>query len=250
MRPSAGTPRVSQEAPGEFTPLQAVKNNLLAKLPSQELSALLELATPVQCSLRDVLTPSGEKIKNVYFPLTGMISLVTELKDGTSLESMTVGREGFAGLPVFHGVGATPTMSMCQIEGAFLKLPAESFTELLPNAPELALLLHRYSQFAYEAVAQSAACNSMHLIEQRCARWLLISSDAVASNHLGLTHEFLSQMLAVRRPGVTVAIGELEKAKLIEHRYGKISILDKQGLEKVACECYRTVKNREQELLS
>jgi len=236
--------------PGEFTPLQATKNNLLAKLPAQELSALLELATPVQCSLRDVLTPSGAQIKNVYFPITGMISLVTELQDGTTLESMTVGREGFAGLAVFHGVGSTPTMAMCQIEGAFLKLSAESFTQLLRSAPELALLLHRYSQFAYEAVAQSAACNSMHLIEQRCARWLLISSDAVASNELGLTHEFLSQMLAVRRPGVTVAIGELEKAKLIEHRYGKISILDKRGLEKVACECYRTVKDREQVLLS
>jgi CRP-like cAMP-binding protein len=250
MRPTSGTPRMSQGIPGEFTPLQATKNNLLAKLPAQELSALLELATPVQCSLRDVLSPSGAKINNVYFPLTGMISLVTELQDGTTLESMTVGREGFAGLAVFHGVGSTPTMAMCQIEGAFLKLPAESFTELLRSAPELALLLHRYSQFAYEAVAQSAACNSMHLIEQRCARWLLISSDAVASNELGLTHEFLSQMLAVRRPGVTVAIGELEKAKLIEHRYGKISILDKAGLEKVACECYRTVKDRERTLLS
>jgi CRP-like cAMP-binding protein len=250
MRPRSGTPEVSPANPLETLPLQAAKNNLLSKLPVNELTALLALSTPVECSLRDVLSPSGTKIKNVYFPLTGMISLVTELKDGTSLESMTVGREGFAGLSLFHGISTTPTMAMCQIEGDFLKVPAESFTALLPNAPELALVLHKYSQFAYEVVAQSAACNSMHLIEQRCARWLLISSDAVASNELGLTHEFLSQMLAVRRPGVTVAIGELERAKLIEHRYGKISILDKEGLEKVACECYRTVKDRERELLS
>ncbi len=250
MRPTSGTPKGSPGTPEQFRSLQAAKNNLLSKLPAGELAALLALSTPVECSLRDVLTASGAKIRNVYFPLTGMISLVTELKDGTSLESMTVGREGFAGLSLFHGVSATPTMAMCQIEGAFLRLSAESFTELLPNAPGLALLLHRYSQFAHEVVAQSAACNSMHLIEQRCARWLLISSDAVASNELGLTHEFLSQMLAVRRPGVTVAIGELEKMKLIEHRYGKISILDKEGLEKVACECYRTVKDRGQVLLS
>lgn len=250
MRPRSGTPEVSPANPLETLPIQASKNNLLSRLPADELSALLALSTPVDCSLRDVLTPSRARIKNVYFPLTGMISLVTELKDGTSLESMTVGREGFAGLPLFHGISTTPTMAMCQIEGAFLRLPAESFTALLPDAPELGLLLHKYSQFAYEVVAQSAACNSMHLIEQRCARWLLISSDAVASNELGLTHEFLSQMLAVRRPGVTVAIGELEKAKLIEHRYGKISIIDKEGLEKVACECYRTVKDRERELLS
>jgi CRP-like cAMP-binding protein len=250
MRPTSGTPKVSPEKSGESLPTRAAKNNLLSKLPADELSALLALSTAVECTLRDVLTASGAKIKNVYFPLTGMISLVTELKDGTSLESMTVGREGFAGLSLFHGVSTTPTTAMCQIEGSFLRLSAESFRELLPNAPALALLLHRYAQFAHEVVAQSAACNSMHLIEQRCARWLLISSDAVASNELGLTHEFLSQMLAVRRPGVTVAIGELEKMGLIEHRYGKITILSKAGLEKVACECYRTVKDREQELLS
>jgi len=230
--------------------LQATRNNLLSKLPASELDALLELSTHVQCDLRDVLSATGQTIKNVYFPLTGMISLVKELKDGTSLESMTVGCEGFAGLPLFHGVTSTITMSMCQIEGTFVRLPADSFKELLPRMPRLSLLLHRYSQFAHEVVAQTAACNSMHLIEQRCARWLLISSDAVGKTELGLTHDFLSQMLAVRRPGVTVAIGALEKSKLIVHRYGKISILDKKGLEAVACECYRTVKDREHELLS
>jgi CRP-like cAMP-binding protein len=250
MRPTSGTLKVSQATPEEFSPLQASANNLLSKLPARELAALLELAIPIECTVRDVLSASGAPIKNVYFPLTGMISLVTTLKDGTSIESMTVGREGFAGLPLFHGVSNTPTVAMCQIEGAFLRLSSESFTQLLPDVPELSLLLHRYSQFAYEVVAQSTACNSMHLIEQRCARWLLISSDAINSNELGLTHEFLSQMLAVRRPGVTVAIGALEKTELIEHRYGKISILDKSGLEKVACECYRTIRDRERELLS
>jgi len=242
--------RRSEESTVPSLAANATRNNLLSKLPQSELTALLERSTHVQCDLRDVLTATGQRIKNVYFPLTGMISLVIELKDGTSLESMTVGCEGFAGLPLFHGVNTTMTMSMCQIEGTFLRLSADSFTELLPGMPQLALLLHRYSQFSQEVVAQTAACNSMHLIEQRCARWLLISSDAVARNELGLTHEFLSQMLAVRRPGVTVAIGALEKLKLIVHRYGKISILDKKGLEAVACECYRTVKDREHELLS
>ena len=244
---------VSLKGNGEMpVPLatQAARNNLLSKLPASELAALLELSTHVQCDLRDVLTATGQTIKNVYFPLTGMISLVKELKDGTSLESMTVGCEGFAGLPLFHGVTSTVTMSMCQIEGTFVRLSADSFRELLPRMPRLSLLLHRYAQFAHEVVAQTAACNSMHLIEQRCARWLLISSDAVGRTELGLTHDFLSQMLAVRRPGVTVAIGALEKLKLIVHRYGKISILDKKGLEAVACECYRTVKDREHELLS
>jgi CRP-like cAMP-binding protein len=238
------------EMPVPSLATQATRNNLLSKLPASELAALLERSTPVQCDLRDVLNATGQRIKNVYFPMTGMISLVTELKDGTSLESMTVGCEGFAGLPLFHGVPTTMMMSMCQIEGTFVRVPADSFTEMLPRMPKLSLLLHRYAQFAHDVVAQTAACNSMHLIEQRCARWLLISSDAVGKTELGLTHDFLSQMLAVRRPGVTVAIGALEKLKLIVHRYGKISILDKKGLEAVACECYRTVKDREEELLS
>ncbi len=250
MRSTSGSPGGSGGNPAQDLTLHATRNNLLSKLPAEELAALLQLSTHVDCDLRDVFYASGAKIKNVYFPLTGMISLVTELKDGTSLESMTVGCEGFAGLPLFHGVPTAHTLAMCQIKGAFLRLPADSFTDLLTEAPQLALLLHRYSQFAHEAVAQSAACNSMHLIEQRSARWLLISSDAVDSLEFGLTHEFLSQMLAVRRPGVTVAIGELERAKLIVHRYGKIAILDKEGLENAACECYRTVKDRERELLS
>ena len=251
MRPTSGSLGGNGESPQQdLTPLYAAKNNLLSKLPAEELAALLLLSTHVDCDLRDVFYANGSKIKNVYFPLTGMISLVTELKDGTSLESMTVGCEGFAGLPLFHGVTTARTLAMCQIKGAFLRVPAESFTSLLADAPQLSILLHRYSQFAHEAVSQSAACNSMHLIEQRCARWLLISSDAVDSPEFGLTHEFLSQMLAVRRPGVTVAIGELERAKLIDHRYGKITILDKAGLERAACECYRTVKDRRRELLS
>jgi hypothetical protein len=179
-----------------------------------------------------------------------MISLVTQLKDGTSLESMTVGCEGFAGLPLFHGVPTARTMAMCQIEGEFLRLSAASFASLLKTAPQLGMLLHRYSQYAHEVVAQTAACNSIHLIEQRCARWLLITSDAVGGKDFGLTHEFLSQMLAVRRPGVTVAIGALEKMNLIVHRYGRITILDTEGLEKASCECYRSVKDRGQELLA
>jgi CRP-like cAMP-binding protein len=250
MHPASASPDRTAKHPQEDPKLRAARNNLLSKLPPSELAALLRLSTHVEGNLRDVFFAKDQQIKNVYFPLTGMISLVTQLKDGTSLESMTVGREGFAGLPLFHGVTKAQTMAMCQIEGEFLRLPAEAFTRLMKDAPELALLLHRYSQFAHEVVAQTAACNSMHLLEQRCARWLLISSDAVGSSNFGLTHEFLSQMLAVRRPGVTVAIGALEKMELIVHRYGRITILDKGALEKAACECYRTVKDRGQELLA
>ena len=250
MVPTSGLAGVSARSLSPSSTVRAAKNSLLSKLPALELDAILALSTEVTCDLRDVFYANGAKIKNVYFPLTGMISLVTELRDGTSLESMTVGREGFAGLPLFHGVPLSRTLAMCRIKGDFLRLSAESFASVLKSSPQLTLLLHRYSQFSYETVAQSAACNSMHLIEQRCARWLLVTSDAVDSTEFGLTHEFLSQVLAVRRPGVTVAIGELERARLIAHRYGKIAIIDKEGLEKAACECYRTVKDRRRELLS
>jgi CRP-like cAMP-binding protein len=250
MVPASGTMGGVPKKPEQDLAVRAAKNALLSKLPASELTALLGLSTHIDSDLRDVFYANGARIKNVYFPLTGMISLVTELKDGSSLESMTVGCEGFAGLPVFHSVPIARTLAMCQIKGSFLRISAEAFTSLLGRAPQLSLLLHRYSQFAHDSVAQSAACNSMHLIEQRCARWLLISSDAVDSTEFGLTHEFLSQMLAVRRPGVTVAIGELERGKLIVHRYGRIKILDKEGLERASCECYRTVKDRRRELLS
>jgi CRP-like cAMP-binding protein len=250
MVSTTGSAALSAKHLAPSSSLRVTRNSLLSMLPASELSAILEVSTQVSHDLRDVFFANGSKIKNVYFPLTGMISLVTELKDGTSLESMTVGCEGFAGLPLFHGVPTARTLAMCQIKGDFVRLSAESFATVLKSSPQLSLLLHRYSQFSYDTVAQSAACNSMHLIEQRCARWLLITSDAVDSTEFGLTHEFLSQMLAVRRPGVTVAIGELEKAKLISHRYGKIAIINKEGLEKAACECYRTVKDRRRELLS
>jgi CRP-like cAMP-binding protein len=228
------------------TPLQ---NTLLANLPATELAAFSERAKVVSFPLREVMFENGQPFERVFFPLTGMASLVTVLKDGTTLEAMTVGREGFVGLPLFHGVMTARTRGICQIEGDFYQLTADSFLSLLSLAPHLRVLLHRYSQYSNEAVAQSAACNSIHLIEQRCARWLLLSADAVGRNNFSLTHEFLAQMLAVRRPGVTVAIGGLERQGLIAHRYGAVTILDAEGLKKVSCECYQSVIDKGRELL-
>jgi hypothetical protein len=178
-----------------------------------------------------------------------MASLVTVLKDGTSLEAMAVGREGFVGLPLFHGIPVARFKGICQIEGDFYQMTPDDFLSLLASSSELRRILHRYAQLASEVIAQTAACNSMHLIEQRCARWLLLSADAVGRTDFGLTHEFLSQMLAVRRPGVTVAIGGLERQGLIEHRYGKVALCDVEGLKRVACECYHTIAEKSVELM-
>jgi CRP-like cAMP-binding protein len=228
----------------------AVENNIIANLPANELAAFLERAEKVSAPLRETLFEINEPFERVLFPLTGMGSLVTVLKDGTTLEAQTVGREGFMGLPLFHGIPVARCKGICQVEGEFYQLAPKDFVSLLKIAPELRLMLHRYAQFSNEVVAQSAACNSMHLIEQRCARWLLLTADAVGRKDFSLTQEFLSQMLAVRRPGVTVAIGALERQGLIEHRYGKVSISDPDGLKKVACECYQTITDKARELLA
>ncbi len=228
----------------------AVENSIIAKLPANELAAFLERAEKITSPLRETLFEINEPFERVLFPLTGMGSLVTVLKDGTTLEAQTVGREGFMGLPLFHGIPVARCKGICQVEGEFFQLAPKDFVSLLRVAPELSLMLHRYAQFSNEVVAQSAACNSMHLIEQRCARWLLLTADAVGRKDFSLTQEFLSQMLAVRRPGVTVAIGTLERQGLIEHRYGKVSISDAEGLKKVACECYQTITDKALELLA
>jgi CRP-like cAMP-binding protein len=224
------------------------RNFLLSQLPERELDALLAPGQSITASRREVFFEAGEPIERVYFPLTGMCSLVTVLKDGTSLEGMTVGREGFAGLPLFHGVKTHRSKGMCQIEGDFYEVPAGAFVKVLPKAPQLQALLHLYSQFAHEVLAQSAACNSTHLVEQRCARWLLTTSDGIGRTKFNLTQEFIAQMLAVRRAGVTVAIGALERQGLISHRYGTVDILDVEGLKKASCECYATIHTTAREL--
>jgi CRP-like cAMP-binding protein len=227
----------------------AVQNDIIAKLPANELAAFEQRAERITSPLREILFELNEPFDHVLFPVTGMGSLVTVLKDGTSLEAMTVGREGFMGLPLFHGIPMARCKGITQVEGDFYQMSPHDFVALLKIAPELRTQLHRYAQFASEVVAQSAACNSMHLIEQRCARWLLLTADAVGRSDFSLTQEFLSQMLAVRRPGVTVAIGALERQGLIEHRYGKVSISDAEGLKKVSCECYQTITDKARELL-
>jgi CRP-like cAMP-binding protein len=235
---------------GAAAPVMQSENSLLAKLPAGELDAVMQHGERISAEVRQPMFEIGDTIEQVYFPLTGMASLVTVLKDGTSLERMTVGHEGFVGLSLFHGITTHSEKGMCQIEGDFHQMPAAGFRDVLKKAPKLQTLLNRYTQYAFEVLAQSAACNSTHLVEQRCARWLLMTMDAVDKRTFNLTQEFLAQMLAVRRSGVTVAIGALERQGLVSHRYGAVSIEDAEGLAKVSCECYATIRAKERELLS
>jgi CRP-like cAMP-binding protein len=231
-------------------PLQPnIRNSILGLLPPSEFETVLSRCELVTIQSRQVVWQREEPVNHVYFPEDGVISLVTEMEDGDSVEAMTVGSDGFAGMAVFHGAPSSRLKAIVQITGTARRIAAQDFLELIRVCEVFHNLLHRYSQFVFETVAQSAACNRLHVIEQRCARWLLMSQDRVGRNRFDLTQEFLAEMLGVRRPGVTVAMGILEKQGLIAHTRGSIAVVDRAGLEKASCECYRTIRDRQAKLI-
>lgn len=225
-------------------------NGILARIPPAELQLVAERGEVSRATLREVFFEEGERLEQVLFPLSAMVSLVTLLEDGGMVEAMAVGREGFVGLTVLHEANLSGYKGICQIEGDVFRLPTESFEEIIQKAPELRRRLLRYSEYCQQTIAQWAACNSVHLIEQRCARWIMVTADSIGQSSFSLTQEFLSQMLSVRRPGVTVAVGGLQRRGLISHHYGKVTILDEPGLRKAACECYQRVRERAALLLA
>jgi hypothetical protein len=225
-------------------------NGILKLLPPSEMEAVIRRSQLVTVQSKQVLFEPGEKLEFVHFPEDCVISLVTMMADGDQVEAMTVGNDGFSGIPVFHGIETSPNRGIGQITGMARCLSVEDFRELTLECGELHRLLHCYSEFVYETVAQSAACNRLHVIEQRCARWLLMSQDRVGRPSFDLTQEFLAEMLGVRRPGVTVAMGILEKAGLIAHSRGNITVVDRAGLEGAACECYKTIRDRQAKVIA
>ncbi|MDB4871927.1 MAG: family transcriptional regulator [Gemmatimonadales bacterium] len=226
------------------------RNKILRLLPPAELAALVERSELVEIGSKQILFEPEQKVEYAYFPEDCVISLVTVMEDGDQVEAMTVGNDGFSGIPVFHEVETSKHKGCGQISGMALRIAAKDFHNLARELPGLRRLLHRYSEFVFETVAQSAACNRLHVIEQRCARWLLMSQDRVGRDSFDLTQEFLAEMLGVRRPGVTVAMGILEKAGLIAHGRGNITVVNRPGLEKASCECYRTIRARQAKLIA
>ena len=227
-----------------------IRNKILSLLPPTELETLLDRAEMVTIETKEVLFEADQSIPFAYFPEDCVISLVTQLRNGDQVEAMTVGNDGFAGIAIFHGLSSSMLKGIGQITGQSWRIPAADFCKLTTQCAGLKRLLHRYSQLAFETVSQSAACNRLHVIEQRCARWLLMSQDRVGRDSFDLTQEFLAEMLGVRRPGVTVAMGVLQKAGLITHGRGNITVTDRPGLEKASCECYRTIKTRQAKLIA
>ena len=226
-----------------------IVNRLLAKLPGEELEDLRPHLEPVSLSHAQYLIAPNRPILYVYFPINALASLVTVLEDGSTVEAGSVGREGMVGIPVLLGAGKTPMQTLVQIPGEALRVKAEVIKEAFDKGGALHDLLHRYVHTLFVVASQSAACNRRHHVDARLCRWLLMSSDGVASNELALTQEFLATMLGVRRAGVTQAALHLQEAGLIDYNRGRIRILDREKLEAATCECYRMVKDEYDRLL-
>jgi CRP-like cAMP-binding protein len=198
---------------------------------------------PVTLELGAVLAGVGEPFAHVYFPETAVISVISHMADGAAVEVGTVGSEGVAGLAVFLEAEASTNETVAQIPGKASRFAAAEFMDGLNECPELRRLLNRYTHAYLTQVAQTAACNGVHKIEARCARWLLMTHDRVdQATHFPLIQKYLAIMLGVQRGGVSAAAGALQDAGLIRYSRGEIQVLDRAGLEEAACECYGVVR--------
>jgi CRP-like cAMP-binding protein len=220
----------------------SVNNRLLASLPKEEYEQLQPYLELVFLDFKQELYRPNEAIDFVYFPLEGVYSLLTLSSEGDLIEVGTVGNEGMVGLPVFLGVGQVPGLSMAQVPGKALRMRAKDLQTQVNRDTTLYEVLHRYTQALFNFISQSALCNRLHSIEQRCCRWLLLTHDRVGHDEFPLTHEFLSQMLGVRRAGVSEVASKLQNAGFISYHYGKMAIQDRAGLEATSCECYALIK--------
>src|SRR6185437_9560145 len=220
-----------------------VGNEILNSIPESEYNRLRTELEFVHLPHHHILHEAGERIEFAYFLNEGLASLVVLTSDGRSVEVAIVGHEGVLGTPLAVGLHRGPYRSIMQISGTALRIKAELLEALLADTPELRLLLNRFVLVQGLQIAQIAACNRLHEIEQRLARWLLMCQDRVNSEYLPVTHEFLAQMLGTGRPSVSLAAGILQKAGTIENARGNVKILNRPELEAAACECYRAIQH-------
>jgi CRP-like cAMP-binding protein len=220
-------------------------NKLLAALSKEDHERLNPMLEQVSLDYGKTLYEPGETIREVYFPNSGLISLLAAVEDGATLEVGIVGREGVVGLPVFLGVNTTTSRAIVQGAGLAMRIKAADFLEESRNGGGLPNLLQRFTHTMLAQVSQSAACYRFHAIEARLARWLLMTADRVESNEFRITQEFLSNMLGVRREAVNRSAVVLQQQGLIQYSRGRIRITNRGGLEKATCVCYRILKDEE-----
>ena len=248
MNGSPGLTALSNDQPSALLN-DIPRNRLLAALPRDALEQILPSLTHVPLPSAMVIYEPQVPITHVYFVLTGIISMVCEMREGT-VEVGTVGCEGMTGLPIVLAADTMPSRAFVQVPGEALRMTAEDLLRAMEVSPKLSRLIYRYVLALFDQTAQHAACNRLHGLEERCARWLLMTHDRVVGDVLLLKQQFLAEMLGVHRPAVTLAAGALQKAGIIRYSRGKVTVLDRPALENASCECYAIVTRRIEELLA
>ena len=225
-------------------------NRLLARLPDEDLERLAPHLKCVPVDVKQLLHHQGEPIERIYFPNGGVISIVTVLSNGITVEGATIGVEGFVGVPAFFtDAPRSPFESVVQVPDTdAMVIDIDEFRREMRRGGELQQGVEKYAQVLIAQMMQSNACNAVHPIQQRCARWLLTVRDHVGADEFDLSHEFLAQMLAVQRPTITDVAGALRRKGLIAYTHGRVQVLNREELEKVACECYDVMRKRFEEL--
>jgi CRP-like cAMP-binding protein len=246
IRPSAAIPR----PPPTDGRGNQIQNELLLGLSDTECGGLFSKLEYVRLKVHHVLYETGDALKSVYFCNSGMISILTVFPDGKSVEVGLVGKEGFVGLPLLVGFQTASTRAVAQLDATAFRVNGDVLMALLPHCPKLERRLHQYSQIAAMQTTQIAACNRLHEVHERLARWLLMCSDRVSSNNLELTQEFLGQMLGTRRSSVTVAAGILQAAGIITTSRGDVEIINRRKLEDASCDCYVIMQQQASEWLN
>ncbi|MEJ8827452.1 Crp/Fnr family transcriptional regulator [Variovorax humicola] len=229
--------------------MATAENRLIELLPSADRKRLLAVCDPVQLVLGDVVYECGAQTRYAWFPVDGFVSLVARIDDHPGLEVGMVGREGMLGVHLALGVPTTPLHAVVQGPGTAWRITATNFRRELAHSAALRRAMARYTHVLMSQLAASAACLRFHLIGPRLARWLLMSQDRAHADSFGMTQEFLAYMLGVRRVGITAAAGALQRKGLIEYRRGDLTVLDREGLEGVACACYAADRKSYGELL-
>jgi CRP-like cAMP-binding protein len=227
----------------------ALKNYLLTALPVDEFSRVKSNLEPVSFKLGEVIYESGDKMNYAYFPTTAIVSMLYIMENGATAEIGVIGNDGIVGNALFMGGDATTSRAIIQSEGEAYRMKAEDLKAEFALGGVFQQVMLRFTQALMTQISQTAVCNRLHSVEQQLCRWLLLSHDRLESDKLVMTHDLISNMLGVRREGVTLAAQKLAKRKLIKNVRGTINVIDRQGLEEAVCECYKVVNNEYNRLL-
>jgi CRP-like cAMP-binding protein len=243
-RPNAARPAMVRESLSMTASSDWPRNRLLLALPSRDRKRLLPELEHIRCQREQVLMDADSALDHVFFPDSGVVSVVAVYADGSVIEMATIGREGCTGMQAVFGARSSSARLLVQIPGSALKMPRAAFTHAMGAIPSFRNLMHAYVHAFLEQVLVSVACNGAHSLKQRLARWLLMMRDRSDDDALKITQNLLAEMLGVHRPTITSAVRQLERAGAIKSGRQQVTILDRQGLMEESCECYQLVRAR------